>query len=1209
MRFISKSFCFLIFGVFTLLITTGQLVAQNQRGPLHLATGDLLPESNAKGLDYAPDWATSQTFEGKTVCILQFYSIPNNQIKTELEKAGVQLVQYIPENAWVAVFPEMRDWSIFQSLNIRSVFHLSPWQKTHISLQERPLPAWTLIEPGKADLRMSFFNVFSESDVKAELIQAGAEIVPDRLHIPNSFIVRVRPEQINTIAALPFLAYLEPIAPPSYPENYTGRSLHRSNYIDGAWAGSRKYDGSGVVIAMGDDGIIGPHIDYQGRTDQSRVSQDNGDHGDHIAGTIMGAGNLDPKEKGMAPGAELHPYQVWDAVFDSPTSHIADGVMITSTSYSNGCNGGYTTWAASADQMIRENPSLMHVFSAGNSGTEDCGYGAGTGWGNVTGGIKIGKNVLCVGNVTFSDGLAGSSSRGPTADGRIKPDLCAKGTSVNSTIAGNQYDSFTGTSMSCPGVSGTLAQLVHAYRTLNNGMDPESALLKGIMMNTCDDLGNPGPDFKFGYGRINALRAVEALENQTWFTDTISQGASRTHTLTVPAGTGELRVMLYWTDWEGPIGSSAPLINDLDLTVVQGTSTFQPWILNPAPSPVSLDAPATRGVDHKNNTEQVTIEAPAQGTWNFTIDGYTVPQGPQRYYLVYELRDSSITVTWPAGGEPLVPGEVEKIRWDSWGEHGSFEVEFSADNGNTWTSIGQNVSGTQRYFDWQVPDTLTAEGMIRVSRAGETDASDAGFSILKVPNNLEVAEACPQYHVLEWDSVPGAVEYEVFTLGNQYMDSIGVTTGTTFTVSGVDQFNEYWYAVRALGSNGEKGRRTVAHRKDPGIWNCTVPNDIAVDSVAFPDQATYLNCLDLSQSNVTIKLVNHSPNVLSQIPVYYQINGQAVQSETFPGPLSGYGDTLFTFSVAEDLSTAGTYALKVWSALGPDVNQVNDSISSSFTVLNSSTKTITYTQDFDLFSTCNKFAGCGYNCSLDDGWINVENGTLDAIDWRSNNGSTVTGGTGPTFDHTQGTITGQYLFMNSRSCNSQEARLISPCIDLGTVQDPEVAFWFHHYGVDCGELHLDLFADGVWHADITQLIQTEWGNKWWERRVDLTPWAGQVIYLRWRGITGSEGDRSDMALDDIQIRSAITSREPQLGDQTLSVYPNPNTGTFRVELENNTNTTVHLSVMDLQGRQVYSDSFQGDQYEVNLNTLPAGMYQLKVQTGANSFLRKLVIAR
>jgi len=111
-----------------------------------------------------------------------------------------------------------------------------------------------------------------------------------------------------------------------------------------------------------------------------------------------------------------------------------------------GCNGGYDNLARSLDEMTNDLNSIIHVFSAGNSGQDDCGYGP-QGWGNITGGHKSGKNVVAVGNLTTYDNINSSSSRGPATDGRIKPDICGVGTSVYSTEPGNVYGVKTGTYM------------------------------------------------------------------------------------------------------------------------------------------------------------------------------------------------------------------------------------------------------------------------------------------------------------------------------------------------------------------------------------------------------------------------------------------------------------------------------------------------------------------------------------------------------------------------------------------------------------------------------------------------------------------------------------------------------------------------------------------------------------------------------------------
>jgi subtilisin family serine protease len=393
---------------------------------------------------------------------------------------------------------------------------------------------------------------------------------------------------------------------------------------------------------MQDDGKIGEHIDYKGRINQSGCSNcstdPNNDHGDHVAGTIMGAGNINPTSKGMAYGAELLVYGSSNNNYNAvPNLYNNEGLVITSKSYSSTCNGGYDNLTRSLDEMTNDLNSIIHVFSAGNAGQDDCGYGP-SGWGNITGGHKSGKNVLAVGNLDGYDAINSSSSRGPATDGRIKPDICGVGTSVNSTIPGNTYGVKTGTSMSCPGVAGTIGQLYDAYRDLNGGNNPTSGLIKAAILNTGEDLGNPGPDFIYGWGRINARAAFELLRDGNYTRDTITQNENESIFLNVPASTKELRVMLYWTDVEGSTSAQFALVNDLNMFVVTPSNdTIYPWVLDPTPTVSSLTAIAERERDSINNMEQVTISNPASGSFEINIDGFNIPQGPQEYFIVYRI--------------------------------------------------------------------------------------------------------------------------------------------------------------------------------------------------------------------------------------------------------------------------------------------------------------------------------------------------------------------------------------------------------------------------------------------------------------------------------------------------------------------------------------------------------------------------------------------
>ena len=143
------------------------------------------------------------------------------------------------------------------------------------------------------------------------------------------------------------------------------------------------------VVGHGDDGDIGPHIDY---TEDRTAAREQ-------AREIMETTwlepsrrrHLDPDGMGLAPGADLV-YSSYPANFTSvDQDYVNYNVRITTSSYSNGCNAGATSTTQQVDNDILQNPKLMHVFSAGNSAS-DCGYGAGSGWGNITGGHKAGKN-------------------------------------------------------------------------------------------------------------------------------------------------------------------------------------------------------------------------------------------------------------------------------------------------------------------------------------------------------------------------------------------------------------------------------------------------------------------------------------------------------------------------------------------------------------------------------------------------------------------------------------------------------------------------------------------------------------------------------------------------------------------------------------------------------------------------------------------------
>ncbi|MEM9821076.1 MAG: S8 family serine peptidase, partial [Bacteroidota bacterium] len=609
--------------------------------------------------------------------------------------------------------------------------------------------------------------------------------------------------ELMTPPALPWVRYVEIIDEEGKPESTEGRTIQKSNVINNSLSGGLRYDATGVHVLVRDDGVVGPHVDFQGRL-TNLTTDFTGTHGDGVAGVMAGAGNIDPTVQAGASGADVTVINYTSAFQDNTLAlHQNEGVVITNSSYSNGCNAGYTSTTQTVDNQVFNNQTLMHVFSAGNSNNNDCGYGAGNQWGNITGGHKMGKNVMATANL-FNDGsLVSSSSRGPAHDGRIKPDIAAHGQGQMSTDPNNQYAPFGGTSSAAPSMAGNLAQLYEVYKDLNGGTVPKSSLIKAAALNSATDLGHKGPDFKYGWGMINTGRAYDIIANNQYLFANITQGQTQNHTISVPSGTDQLRVMVYWHDPAAAVNTTRALVNDLNLTV---NGSILPYLLDPTPNPTNLDTPAGTGVDDLNNMEQVSIDNPTAGTYTININGFDVPQGPQEYVIVYSFIPDAIKVTYPLGGEKLVPGTSEIIHWDAFGDSGTFTVEYSTNNGGSWNSIG-TTAGSERLISWTVPNIASGQALVRVTRGGQADQSDETFNIFPVPSNLSITPISAANSQVTWNAVPGATSYDVYVLGSKFMEIVGTSSTNSYSLTNMP--GEIWISVAANGNN-IAGQRAIA---------------------------------------------------------------------------------------------------------------------------------------------------------------------------------------------------------------------------------------------------------------------------------------------------------------------------------------------------------------------------------------------------------------
>lgn len=931
-----------------LLCNSTPVFAQHIDQPVRFKNGNFITGNNIQRQAFQKENLQASFFNNGYYVLVQFSVLPSPEVKQELQVAGLILDAWYPGNAYAATIKNSFDFSLADRYNIISINNFPALYKIEPALLQQNVVQKLVAVNYQASM--------NRQQVIQQLQAKGAEVLSTKYEATSVVFIQPTKNNIEEIAQLPFVNSVSLQSLTDKPLNNKAVALHGLGSL--LSPSGRNLSGKGIAVGVGDNSEVAtPHIDFKNRV-INRVSFPFSFHGIHVSGIVAGGGLLDPRYNGMAPRATIVSQYLSDIITNTPT-YVTDYNMIaTNNSYTaaqDSCAGSgiYDALSNYTDDQMRTYENVLHVFSAGNDGTYTCSPYP-ISFATIKTGYQCAKNVLTVGAMSQADySIANFSSRGPVQDGRIKPEIVASGVSVISTGQNNLYGPNSGTSMSGPVVAGAVTTLNELYRKQNSGATPKASLIKALLCNTAEDLGNMGPDYTFGFGMLNARRAAEAIENTRYF---ISSIAPSTNTITVPAGVRRLKVMLYWADPAAAANTATTLINDLDLTVTApGPVTHFPLILDA--NPLNVNVAAAEAADHINNIEQVVIENPVAGSYDLNVTAFNVPQGPQEYILTYQMDMNGVTVEYPVGGETLVPGQTETIRWSAYGdESNTFTLEYF--DGTSWNLIDGNVASTARSYNWIVPATVSNNYLIRVSRnsSAYTDQCDYNFVVIGQPVILPVLPTaltvpCEGFVQLDWAAITGATSYDIWQQKGDTMAIIGNTSALTYLIQGLSSTTTSWFAVSA--KNGSiNGRRSLARTITPSTGACTLSGfdnnfkAVSIDSPVTKRQFTSSVLTSTETIRFTIKNLDNAVSS-GNYDLYYQVNGGTPVMETSSAAIGSLASLQYSFTTTADLSAAGIYVIKAWVKKTGDTQPLDDTVSVTIKNLANPILTLPVTDGFE----------------------------------------------------------------------------------------------------------------------------------------------------------------------------------------------------------------------------------------------------------------------
>jgi len=600
---------------------------------------------------------------------------------------------------------------------------------------------------------------------------------------------------------------------------------------------------------------------------------------------------------------------------------VYDSVMYNAPYYlivkAAGNNHGSTGPAVNSTYWRRDQNGKWY-----NAGNRPAGISSNDSYETLSSDINA-KNLLVVGAV---NGIGASyskkedvvmssfSSWGPTDDGRIKPDIVADGVSVYSSIATNDssYAALNGTSMATPNAAGSLLLLQELSQQLSPKKFIKAATLKALAIHTANEAGDaPGPDYKFGWGLLNMYDAANVLSNALTtknsetskdfvYENVLNNLDSNIFTITA-SGLTPVKATVVWNDVKGTPKSTLndptpQLINDLDVTITQGSKLIQAWKLNPQ---IPSNA-AYRGDNVLDNVEKVEVDTTLIGkTYSIKVKHKgNLARGQQAYSLI--ISGAGGTASCASNATSNAGTKIDSVSINN--------IQF------TPTVVKEYVDNSNLYITGEPNGTVNV-----FVKLGSADAT----------NNTRFVKTFVDYNS------NGTFEDNELVLTSTGISNSNYTANftipDTIPVGRLLKYRMVVMETSAASNVNACGTYAMGETQDYTLKIIAPSTDMQMAEIISPDN----NACKKDIQYVTVRIINNGSSAKTNIPLSVTVSKGSTQvftaSETFTGKLGG-GETMnYTFQKPFSSEANQSYTITATVNIANDQQKNNNSLSNTFT--------------------------------------------------------------------------------------------------------------------------------------------------------------------------------------------------------------------------------------------------------------------------------------